>query len=43
MPDVMIAAIALRARLPIVTGNTAHFEQVRLAGYDMAVENWREV
>jgi predicted nucleic acid-binding protein len=41
MPDVMIAAIALRASVPIVTGNVAHFEQVRAAGYQLVIENWR--
>jgi predicted nucleic acid-binding protein len=42
MPDVMIAAIALRSGMPIVTGNVAHFEQVRLVGYQLGVDNWRE-
>jgi tRNA(fMet)-specific endonuclease VapC len=41
MPDVMIAAIALRAELPIVTGNVAHFGQVHSAGYDLLIQNWR--
>jgi tRNA(fMet)-specific endonuclease VapC len=41
MPDVMIAAIALRDRLPIVTGNVAHFEHVRSVGYQLIIENWR--
>jgi len=41
MPDVMIAAIALRGALPVVTGNVAHFEQVRIAGYQLVIENWR--
>jgi predicted nucleic acid-binding protein len=41
MPDVMIAAIALRSALPVVTGNVAHFEQVRIAGYQLVIENWR--
>ena len=41
MPDVMIAAIALRNRLPIVTGNVAHFEYVRSVGYQLIIENWR--
>jgi len=41
MPDVFIAAIALRNGLPIVTGNVAHFEQVRAAGYDLHIDNWR--
>lgn len=42
MPDVMIAAIALRNRLSIVTGNVAHFEQVRSVGYELVIDNWRE-
>jgi tRNA(fMet)-specific endonuclease VapC len=41
MPDVMIAAIALASALPIVTGNVAHFEQVRLVGYDLTIDNWK--
>jgi predicted nucleic acid-binding protein len=41
MPDVMIAAIALRNRLPIVTGNVAHFEHVRSVGHQLIIENWR--
>ena len=43
MPDVFIAAIALRNGLPIVTGNVAHFEQVRSAGYDLHIDNWRTI
>lgn len=43
MPDVMIAAVALRARIPVVTGNQAHFEQVRVSGYDLTIQNWRSV
>lgn len=42
MPDVMIAAVALRAEIPIVTGNRAHYEQVRNAGYDLEILNWRD-
>jgi tRNA(fMet)-specific endonuclease VapC len=41
MPDVMIAAIALQNALPLVTGNSAHFEAVRSAGYGLTIENWR--
>lgn len=41
--DVMIAAIAIGARLPIVTGNVAHFEAVKKAGYEIAIENLRNV
>jgi tRNA(fMet)-specific endonuclease VapC len=41
LPDVMIAAIALRNGLAGVTGNTSHFEYVRAANYDLRIENWR--
>jgi tRNA(fMet)-specific endonuclease VapC len=41
MPDVMIAAIALQNALPLVTGNVAHFEAVRSAGYALTIENWK--
>jgi tRNA(fMet)-specific endonuclease VapC len=39
--DVMIAAIAIEANVPVVTGNTAHFEAVNDAGYRLVIENWR--
>ena len=39
--DEMIAATALEARLPVVTGNTAHYEAIRAAGYELEIENWR--
>jgi tRNA(fMet)-specific endonuclease VapC len=41
LPDVMIAAMALRSGLVVVTGNTAHFEQVRAAKYDLFNDSWR--
>jgi predicted nucleic acid-binding protein len=41
MPDVMIAAVALRNGLPIVTGNVAHFEHVHSVGYEIVIDNWR--
>ena len=39
--DVLVAAIAHRHHLPVVTGNEAHFGYVRDAGYDIAIHNWR--
>ncbi|MBN1604990.1 MAG: PIN domain-containing protein [Polyangiaceae bacterium] len=41
MPDVMIASIALKNGLPLVTGNMLHFEWVRSLGYELGIENWR--
>ncbi len=40
--DPLIAAIALRHGLPLVTGNTIHFERIRALGYDLKLDNWRE-
>lgn len=39
--DTMIAAIALRHGLVLVTGNTAHFQYVQNLGYPLALANWR--
>ena len=39
--DVLVAALAHRHRLPIVTGNETHFGYVREAGFDLAIDNWR--
>jgi tRNA(fMet)-specific endonuclease VapC len=41
MPDVMIAAIALRNNLVLATANVSHFEFVVAAGYALKIENWR--
>jgi tRNA(fMet)-specific endonuclease VapC len=41
LPDVMIAAVAIRSGLAVITGNTAHFEHVRVARYDLLIDNWR--
>jgi predicted nucleic acid-binding protein len=40
--DTMIAAIALRHGLELVTGNTAHFLRIRQLGYPLTLANWRE-
>jgi tRNA(fMet)-specific endonuclease VapC len=41
LSDPMIAAIALRHRLQLVTGNTAHFQRVQQIGYPLVLANWR--
>ena len=42
MPDVMIGAIAIHHGMVLATGNVAHFEAVRAAGYSLTIDNWRE-
>ena len=42
LPDLLIAAIAVRNDVPVVTGNVAHFDKVRDAGYRLVLENWRD-
>jgi tRNA(fMet)-specific endonuclease VapC len=39
--DVVIAAIALRHGLELVTGNTGHYERIQLIGYPLVMRNWR--
>jgi predicted nucleic acid-binding protein len=40
--DPMIAAIAIQHDLELVTGNVAHFQQVRQLGYPLILANWRQ-
>jgi tRNA(fMet)-specific endonuclease VapC len=39
--DPMIAAIAIDQGLELVTGNTAHFQQIQRLGYPLTLVNWR--
>jgi len=39
--DPMIAAIALRNGLELVTGNTAHYQRIQQIGYPLVLVNWR--
>lgn len=39
--DPMIAGIALRHELTLVTGNLAHFQRIRALGYELRLDNWR--
>ncbi len=40
--DPMIAAVALRYGLTLVTGNMRHFQRVQTVGYDLKLANWRD-
>lgn len=40
--DVGLAATAIHQDRVLVTGNTAHFEYVREAGFDLKLDNWRD-
>lgn len=39
--DPMIAAIALRHDLTLVTGNLSYYERVQKLGYNLELDNWR--
>lgn len=40
--DPFIAAIAIHAAIPLVTGNTSHFELIQGLGYPLKLANWRQ-
>jgi predicted nucleic acid-binding protein len=40
--DPMIAAVALRSGLEIVTGNQDHYRRIRDLGYPLVLRDWRE-
>jgi len=42
LPDCLIAAIAARLDLPLVTGNAEDFRAIRDTGVRLSLENWRE-
>jgi predicted nucleic acid-binding protein len=39
--DPMIAALALRHDLTLVTGNIAHYQRIQALGYNLSLDNWR--
>ena len=43
LPDCLIASIALRLRLPLVTGDTADDESIRKTGAPLTLQKLREV
>ena len=42
LPDCLIAAVAIRLGLPLVTGNTDDFQAIQKTGANLVIENWRE-
>jgi tRNA(fMet)-specific endonuclease VapC len=42
LPDCLIAAVAARLNLPLVTGNTEDFQAIQRTGAGLTIENWRE-
>ena len=42
LPDCLIAAIAVRLQMPLVTGNTGDFRAIQETGIKLTIENWRE-
>lgn len=41
LPDCLIAAVAIRLNLPLVTGNTNDFQCIQKTGASLIIENWR--
>jgi tRNA(fMet)-specific endonuclease VapC len=42
LPDCLIAAIAVRLGMPLVTGNTEDFQAIQKTGINLTLHNWRE-
>jgi len=40
--DPIIAAIALRHDLTLITGNQTHYRRIGSLGYELKLDNWRE-
>lgn len=43
LPDCLIAAVAVRLDMPLVTGNTEDFRAIQRTGINLTIENWREL
>ena len=41
LPDCLIAAVAVRLGLPLVTGNTNDFQSIQKTRAQLVIENWR--
>jgi predicted nucleic acid-binding protein len=42
LPDCLIAAVAVRLGIPLVTGNTGDFKAIQKTGIKLTIHNWRE-
>lgn len=42
LPDCLIAAVAVRLDVPLVTGNTEDFQAIQKTGINLMLENWRD-
>jgi predicted nucleic acid-binding protein len=42
LPDCLIAAVAVRLGIPLVTGNTGDFKAIQKTGIKLIIQNWRE-
>jgi tRNA(fMet)-specific endonuclease VapC len=40
--DPFIAAIAMVENVPLITGNTEHYERIQALGYPLLLGNWRD-
>jgi tRNA(fMet)-specific endonuclease VapC len=41
LPDCLIAAVAIRLGMPLVTGNTNDFQSIQKTGAKLVIDNWR--
>lgn len=41
--DVMIASIAIKNQLLLVTGNQRHYKRIQQLGYALDLDNWRSI
>jgi len=42
LPDCLIASVAVRLQMPLVTGNTGDFQAIQRTGANLILENWRD-
>jgi predicted nucleic acid-binding protein len=42
LPDCLIASVAVRLAMPLITGNTEDFEAIQRTGINLTIQNWRK-